>query len=148
MLWWGEGCLDIGLWLVEVKKKLGCQSEELHIFNERLSCLEGYLQVMGIEKAIEEFLSHTCLILGFNIKPNPQIHVEVFDLDSIWEIFDAMKQALLFTFKLYIKTPQEVKLIIADKLTAENFYEVKLVFLQATWQKPLSYCSHVNPVSL
>jgi hypothetical protein len=69
--------------LVEVKKELGCQSEELYIFNERLSCLESYLQVMGIEKAIEEFLSHTCLILGFNIEPNPQIHVEVFDLDSI-----------------------------------------------------------------
>jgi hypothetical protein len=69
--------------LVEVKKELGSQSEELHIFNERLSCLEGYLQVMGIEKAIEEFLSHTCLILGFNIKPYPQINVEVFNLDSI-----------------------------------------------------------------
>jgi hypothetical protein len=40
-----------------------------------------------------------------------------------------MKQALLFTFKLDIKTPQEVKLIITDKLTAEYFYEIELVFL-------------------
>ena len=101
-MWRGKGCLDVGLWLVEVKKELGCQSEELHVFNERESCLESYLKVMGIEKAIEEFLSDTCLILGFNIEPNPQIYVKVFDLDSVWKIFNAMKQALLLTFKLYI----------------------------------------------
>jgi hypothetical protein len=59
-----------------------------------------------------------------------------------------MKQALLFTFKLDIETSQEVKFIIADKLTAENFYEVELVFLQTTWQKPLPYCSYINSVSL
>ena len=91
MLGLGKGCLDVGLWLVEVEKKLRSQSEELHVFNERQSCLESHLQVMGIEKAIKEFLSHTCLILRFNIKPYSQINIEVFYLDSIWEIFNAMK---------------------------------------------------------
>ena len=91
MLRLGKGCLDVGLWLVEVEKKLRCQSEELHVFNERQSCLESHLQVMGIEKTIKEFLSHTGLILGFNIKPYSQINIEVFYLDSIWEIFNAMK---------------------------------------------------------
>ena len=35
MLGLRKGCLDVGLWLVEVEKKLGCQSEELYVFNER-----------------------------------------------------------------------------------------------------------------
>ena len=87
---------------------------------------------MGIKKAIKEFLSHTCLILGFNVKPYSQINVEVFYLNSIGEIFNAMKQALLFTFKLDIKTPQEIEFIITDKLTAEYLDEVELVFLQTT----------------
>ena len=87
---------------------------------------------MGIKKAVKEFLSHTCLILGFNVKPYSQINVEVFYLNSVGEIFNAMKQALLFTFKLDIKTPQEIEFIITDKLTAEYLDEVELVFLQTT----------------
>ena len=148
MLRLGKSCLDVGLRLVKVEKKLRCQSEKFYVFNERLSGLESHLQVMGIKKAIEEFLSHTCLILGFNVKPYPQINVEVFYLNSIGEIFNAMKQALLFTFKLDIKTPQEIEFIITDKLTAKYFDEVELVFLQTTRQKPLPYCSYVNSVSL
>jgi hypothetical protein len=108
MLRLGKSCLDVGLRLVKVEKKLRCQSEKLYVFNERLSGLESHLQVMGIKKAVKEFLSHTCLILGFNVKPYSQINVEVFYLNSIGEIFNAMKQALLFTFKLDIKAPQEV----------------------------------------
>lgn len=59
-----------------------------------------------------------------------------------------MKQALLFTSKLDIKTLQKVEFIVADELTAKYLNEVKLILLKPTRQKPLSDCSLVYSISL
>ena len=96
---------DVGLGLIEIVQEVRLETQEFHVLDEGKGRLVGQRQVSGWLETLEELLGHRRLVFGLDCQPNSQVNVEILEVHAVWrrEVFDAVKQWLLFTFEFDVE---------------------------------------------